>query len=169
MSREPFASYDHGSLCWRTSQLSLDGASTTFSGHWPKSGMTAGGHAYALLMSVLPTGENDGSLLPTPDAGGFNTGESLESWEARRDRNKAKKINGNGQGTPLGIAVQQLLATPVARDYKGIPGDNVQMASLPRQLGILTGESTKVQSPAGSGSLDGQLQFPLFGDEPGAA
>ncbi len=45
-------------------------------------------------------------LLPTPSAGNFNDGETLESWEARRQRNLAKGINGNGQGTPLGIAVQ---------------------------------------------------------------
>ena len=47
-------------------------------------------------------------LLPTPSAGNFNDGEGLASWEARRQRNLAKGINGNGQGTPLGIAVQML-------------------------------------------------------------
>lgn len=48
------------------------------------------------------------NLLPTPSAGNFNDGEDLTSWEARRQRNKDKGINGNGQGTPLGIAVQGL-------------------------------------------------------------
>jgi DNA (cytosine-5)-methyltransferase 1 len=47
------------------------------------------------------------SLLPTPSAGVFNDGEDLASWEARRQENLAKGINGNGQGTPLSIAVQQ--------------------------------------------------------------
>jgi hypothetical protein len=47
-------------------------------------------------------------LLPTPTASNPNDGESLESWEARRQRNLAKGINGNGQGTPLAIAVRQL-------------------------------------------------------------
>lgn len=46
-------------------------------------------------------------LLPTPNAGVFNDGEDLGSWEARRERNLAKGINGNGQGTPLSIAVKQ--------------------------------------------------------------
>lgn len=55
------------------------------------------------------------SLLPTPTASNPNDGESLESWEARRQRNLAKGINGNGQGTPLGIAVR-LLPTPTAAD-----------------------------------------------------
>ena len=45
------------------------------------------------------------TLLPTPTAGNPNDGETLESWEARRQRNIAKGYNGNGQGTPLGIAV----------------------------------------------------------------
>lgn len=51
------------------------------------------------------------NLLPTPTASNPNDGESLESWEARRQRNLAKGINGNGQGTPLAIAVK-LLPTP---------------------------------------------------------
>jgi hypothetical protein len=52
-------------------------------------------------------------LLPTPAASMPNDGESLESWEARRQRNLAKGINGNGQGTPLAIAVK-LLPTPAS-------------------------------------------------------
>jgi hypothetical protein len=58
------------------------------------------------------------NLLPTPTASNPNDGESLESWEARRQRNLAKGINGNGQGTPLAIAVK-LLPTPMAGDAKG--------------------------------------------------
>jgi DNA (cytosine-5)-methyltransferase 1 len=56
------------------------------------------------------------NLLPTPNAGNFNDGESLESWRARRERNKAKGINGNGQGTPLAIAAQ-MLAEPGAQEW----------------------------------------------------
>ena len=51
-----------------------------------------------------------GALLPTPSAGNFNDGEDLASWEARRQRNLEKGINGNAQGTPLAIAVQQISA-----------------------------------------------------------
>lgn len=43
---------------------------------------------------------------PTPDAGMFNTSESVESFEARRARVKATGINGNGMGTPLAMAVK---------------------------------------------------------------
>lgn len=48
------------------------------------------------------------SLLPTPSAGNFNDGESVESWKARRDREKTKGRNGNGIGTPLAMAVKLL-------------------------------------------------------------
>lgn len=48
------------------------------------------------------------ALLPTPAAGNFNDGEDLASWEARRERNLAKGVNGNSQGTPLPVAAQQI-------------------------------------------------------------
>lgn len=61
------------------------------------------------------------ALLPTPSAGVHNDGESLASWEERRARLLALDYNGNGQGTPLAIAVTSLLPTPAAREAKG-PG-----------------------------------------------
>jgi DNA (cytosine-5)-methyltransferase 1 len=53
-------------------------------------------------------------LLPTPAAGSFNDGESLESWQARNERLRALGVNGNGTGTPLAVAVA-LLKTPTAQ------------------------------------------------------
>ena len=47
-------------------------------------------------------------LLPTPAAMNPNDGESVETWEARRQRTKERVDNGNGFGTPLSIAVQLL-------------------------------------------------------------
>ena len=48
------------------------------------------------------------------DAGAeFNDTESLESWLARRERQKKLGRNGNGMGMPLAIAVR-LLPTPTA-------------------------------------------------------
>jgi len=70
-------------------------------------------------------------LLPTPAAGNFNDGEDLESWEARRQRNLAKGINGNGQGTPLGVAVSKLLPTPRSTDgTKGGPNQRGSSGDL---------------------------------------
>lgn len=55
-------------------------------------------------------------LLPTPAAGNFNDGESVESWQARKARELAKGRNGNGIGTPLAMAVK-LLPTPTTEDH----------------------------------------------------
>ena len=56
-------------------------------------------------------------ILPTPSAGLHNYDEAPESFMARRERLKAKGINGNGAGTPLGVAVK-LLPTPTTNDSK---------------------------------------------------
>ena len=54
---------------------------------------------------------------PTPDASVMNDGESMESFEARREALKAKGINGNGAGRPLAIAAQMAgWATPTGQD-----------------------------------------------------
>jgi len=57
------------------------------------------------------------TLLPTP-AVVMNDGEDKETWLARRERVKARGINGNGMGMPLPIAVQ-LLPTPRTTDMNG--------------------------------------------------
>lgn len=54
-------------------------------------------------------------MWPTPDAAGFNDGQSVEAYEARNAREREKGYNGNGGGTPLGMAVK-LYPTPMARD-----------------------------------------------------
>lgn len=70
------------------------------------------------LEGVVTGNTGEVRLFPTPSAGNFNDGEDLRSWETRRERNLARGINGNGIGTPLTIAVQQLLPTPVAADSR---------------------------------------------------
>ncbi len=96
----------------------LCGHQVPFSETWPTSGMTRSGRLYPLPTRGLRIAASESSsspgLLPTPAAGNFNDGESVESWETRRQANLAKGINGNGQGTPLAMAVQ-LLKTPTAQ------------------------------------------------------
>ncbi len=57
-------------------------------------------------------------VWPTPSATNPNDGESIQSWEARRDRVKAMGINSNGLGEPLAITARKW-PTPVGRDWKG--------------------------------------------------
>jgi DNA (cytosine-5)-methyltransferase 1 len=94
-------------------------------GRWPRAGTWDGSAAWPRpLWAVRFGGESRrGTLFPTPAASVTNDGESLASWESRRDRLAALGYNGNGMGTPLAIAVQRLgarrMPTPAARDVKG--------------------------------------------------
>lgn len=73
ISSQPFATYDPDTSSWRTSQPSLFGDSTPFSGRWPKSGLMLGGAVYerptlARLMAATAGGASLGtaSNWPTP-------------------------------------------------------------------------------------------------------
>jgi hypothetical protein len=114
---DAFATFDPVTCSWRTSAVSLAGEWARFSATWPRSGSMRSGVASERPTWELPTSASGFSSWPTPSAGNFNDGESLESWQARRDREAAKGRNGNGMGTPLGVAVQ-LWATPAARDWR---------------------------------------------------
>lgn len=61
-------SYDHATSSWRTSQHSLFGELTLFSGRWPRSGTMRNGNVYERQTWVRRTGENESGLLPTPHA-----------------------------------------------------------------------------------------------------
>lgn len=68
--------------------------------------------------SGKPRESSPGSSWATPVACLANEGESLESFESRRQRNLQKGINGNGQGTPLGVQARAW-ATPRAEMDSG--------------------------------------------------
>lgn len=73
---------------------------------WREVDMPWGPPICRLRASGLRTFDSGFGGWPTPDAGGFNQTETLESFEARREKLKAKGINGNGAGRLLGIAAQ---------------------------------------------------------------
>jgi hypothetical protein len=70
---------------------------------------------------ALPTSEKGSISWPTPTTMNPSDKEDLEHWEERRLRMQEKHHNGNGIGTPLGVAVR-LWPTPNSRDWKGAPG-----------------------------------------------
>lgn len=122
-----------------TSQLAINGGSQ----HPTK--RKAGGHGPTLADEVE-------HLLPTPAAMNPNDGESLNTWEARRQRILAQKKNGNGFGTPLAIAVQ-LLPTPTTQDAANNGGaSQFDRNSLPLNTLVMTlnGEPTSPQSDGGN-------------------
>jgi hypothetical protein len=105
------------------------GGSLLSSVDFPKNAMMRNGYVYALptlerRIREIASSSSRGvdpksaeartlSMWPTPDASGSNDGESTESWERRRRRLKERGINGNGMGTPLGMAVK-IFQTPGA-------------------------------------------------------
>lgn len=115
-------------------------------------------------------------LLPTPSAGIWNDGENLDSWEARRQKNLQKGINGNGQGTPLSVAVA-MLPTPQSSDWKGSAQTqgrdrNMRGKMHPRGTGdmdlpeaVISGVLSPQPSPAGRTFSDGQLPGQLSLDD----
>lgn len=122
-SPTPFALFDRESSSWKTSSLSLALANLPAPALiWPKQGMWGRGGAFELLTSGRLTSGIDSSsspLLPTPDAGVFNDGQSIQAFQERRERELAKGYNGNGGGLALAMMVR-LLPTP--RQSDGIRG-----------------------------------------------
>lgn len=85
-SREPFATYDPDSSCWRTSQPSLLLENLPEqSVIWPRSGMWDRGAAYPLPLSGQRTSANESSsLLPTPTATSYGNNQSPSAGAAVR-------------------------------------------------------------------------------------
>ena len=50
-------------------------------------------------------------LLPTPDAGAWNDGQTVQSWATRHERERAKGYNGNGGGTPIAALIPLLASS----------------------------------------------------------
>lgn len=101
-----------------------------------------------------------GKMLPTPNASVAQDGETPETWLARREKIKAKGINGNGMGTPLTIAVQPL-PTPRARDWKGNDPNPRGGVDLNEAVSRQRGATTPPPSNAGKPSSDDQPRLPL--------
>lgn len=136
---EPIARWNTARCAWETTRTSLFCEhSGLYRETFPPSGMQASGILYELPTSVPRTGGSESSFLPTPTA----TLNAPAPWkpgvdwwlQSRATRNLEGVVTGN---TPL-------LPTPVARDYMGLPGDNVQMASLPREISLLPTPSAGV-------------------------
>lgn len=104
---------------WITRKVDLFGERwETFSGPWPRSGMTVRGRAYELPPLELHTAASESSSWPTPDAAAMNSGAvDVPKMEARRERAKQTSTAGNGFGLTLGTAAA-LWPTPTGQDQK---------------------------------------------------
>jgi hypothetical protein len=75
-------------------------------------------------------------LLPTPICTDTNSGD-LNKINQRRERAKAKKINGNGFGMTVGeLANRGMLPTPAAQDSKNstLPKSQITRDTIPGKL-----------------------------------
>src|SRR5262245_38564265 len=80
-----FAKYDPATCSWRTSQASFLEEWETFSGTWPRSGMTRNGTAYQRPTSARRTSANASGLsLPTPSASEYGSTQSPSPGAAVR-------------------------------------------------------------------------------------
>ena len=157
------ASYDPASSSWRTSQFSLFGGLTLYSGDWPRSGMVRSGRLYALPTLALRTSESGSSAWPTPTVCGNHNrkGASAESgdglataarstWGTPRagmERSPACSYD-RGRGNleeQVGAAAAAASAwpTPTARDWKS---GSASQATLDRNARPLS-EIVRVEAP----------------------
>ena len=120
--RASFATWNHATSSWRTSQLSHAEDSTSFSGTWPRWGSMLDGACSELVTPVLPIAENaSGSLLPTPTASSYGT------------TNNGRRGDGSTfatAGTPslATMARKNLWPTPTAGDAKSSGSRNTPMS-----------------------------------------
>lgn len=109
--------YDPDTRSWKTLTLCFIEGLDEYLETWPRSGMTRNGRYYRRVPLVRPTEGIGFSLWPTPNAWDglpFKINESLEHWEAQRDKWADRGVN---KQLPLTIAVKRW-PTPTARDWK---------------------------------------------------
>ncbi|WP_449281230.1 DNA cytosine methyltransferase [Leucobacter sp.] len=116
---------------WLDAEEDLFGDRLPWSGKLPPAGVMHSGEIRAISM---PQPAVEGPLFPTPNAQVSNDGEGPETWLARREKVKARGINGNGMGMPLSIAVQ-LLPTTTAADAHSSGGSCEANTTLTAAIG----------------------------------
>jgi hypothetical protein len=138
---ELLGKFDRDTPSLKTSQLSLFGGLTEFSGTYGRSGMTRSGTAYQLPPLVRLTEETGSGSLATPQARDYRTGEG-HRWNTpeKRSRNLNDQIaadvgykmwptphgmcvpnarRAGPSGNELGNAVNRSLwPTPTSRDFR---------------------------------------------------
>ena len=125
-----FASYDHDTASWRTSQACLFTTTLSeYSGTWPKAGMTCAGRAYplppvGLRISAIDSGSSP--RLPTP---------RLWQTPVSDDAVNRKKGKINSRGEPKLSAQVLRWPTPTATERSGINPKTGKGAGLSKAAG----------------------------------
>jgi len=106
---EPFAWYDPSTQSWRTWQRCLIEGWATFSGDWPRAGMTRNGIAYQRSPLAPLTDVTESFLWPTPDVVSAKHPGMVTT-------------SGGQKHLPQAVNEQQIWPTPSTRDWKDTPG-----------------------------------------------
>jgi hypothetical protein len=117
---------------WTNPQKTLLGDSEPYSETWPGSGSMRNGQVFARPMWVPPMAGQGSSFWPTPDAELMNDGSDPQKHSERLARLAAKHNNGNGAGTPLGMAAK-IWQTPATDAFRSRGGDRKDEQGLDQQ------------------------------------
>ena len=141
---ESFAIYDPDTSLWRMSQGSLLSEWETFSGTWPRSGMTRSGRAYLRPLLALPISDGGSSLWPTPTAN-----------ESGRNRSASP-----------GAQIRPSLGMMAAKDMWPMPGTRDRSRDAPNRKGPSLGVAVRGRSTT-TGQLNPTWVEWLMGFPPG--
>lgn len=120
----PIATWNRVRGVWETTQVNLlCGHSEPYLETWPTSGIAVNGSVFELPMQVHPITVSESSLLRSPTASQGEGGALGE--ETARARGNTVGIRDNAldiaklNGLPVSRVVDNLIPTPMSRDYKG--------------------------------------------------
>ena len=122
-----FAKWDHDTLSWKTSQLSLLGGSVSFSETWPNAGMMQSGTVYQRHRSAPRTLETGSLSWPTPLAGDGTKDGTRSLARVVQTGHPKGRLDGklrNGRSWP----------TPTARDWRSGKSSDERFAQNSRPL-----------------------------------
>ena len=153
-SPESFASYDHATSSWKTSQYSLLEGLTEFSEAWPKWGTMRNGSVYQLPPLVRRISDGECSLLPTPSASQYGSNQGGKAGRVGRVRYSLQTM-----------ARHDLWPTPVAKDAQGArnatsvrqPGSKHNDGKTLTDAVILSGDATLEETERGNRVVGGAL------------
>ena len=116
-SSESFAWYSPDTSCWKTSQRSLLTDWTPFLESWPKQGLMRNGRAYRQVLWAPAIIAIVGGALPTPVVADATNKETPVNLRCRMEKYGR---TGTQVHMKLSTAIQEMLLTPLARDWKGV-------------------------------------------------
>lgn len=156
------ASFDPDTSLWKTSQFSLEGESTVFSGTWPSSGLMRNGKLYSRPTLGCLTVENASCLLPTPtrsfgvNARGWGLSQTGRARYSEQTEASAKRF---GYRPPIAL-LEWMMGFPENHTHIELAPSGMPLQS-PSPSGS---ENELLSTPAGSPVEFSELGLSIAGD-----